>query len=164
MAAKKRTDEHENIQEGAEDGTFDAAAEPEDFYEAEVLRYTETLKSNQAEAFERYGFTLYHSLAPRDQINLSQDLGFFRNDAVDQYNLAGLEISEENYEKAATLLEKALGMDDSLGEATCNLALCYEKLDRKDEAAKLWAKYREMCTDCQEELDAIDSHLAEAQA
>lgn len=136
--------------------------EPVDFFENEITRYAVSLENNPEDAYQRYGFTLYHSLPPAHMVLESRKLGFYRDDAIDQYNLAGLEIGVENYEAAAGLLEKALKMDDSIADAAYNLALCYEKMDRKADAIKMWNRYKELAED-EEELVPVEAHLAELQ-
>lgn len=141
--------------------------ETTDFFEAEISRYSAHLEADPEETYQRYGFTLYHSLPPEQMVLENQKLGFFRGDAIDTYNLAGIEIGKENYEEAAKMLESALKMDDSLADAVHNLALCYEKLDRKADAIKLWEKYIELIADDEdieeEERAPIVAHLAELQ-
>jgi hypothetical protein len=105
MAARKR-----NGEDDAQD--FDAGAEgeenTEDFYVSEVTRYEATVDRDLDEAFKRYGFTLYHSLPPVKQVQLAKKLGFMGNDAVDHFNLAGVEIAGERWDAAAKLLQKPL--------------------------------------------------------
>ena len=133
-----------------------------DFFEGEISRYAASLEADAEDAYKRYGFTLYHSLPAAHMVLESRKLGFYRDDAIDQYNLAGLEISVENYQAAAALLEKALKMDGELADAAYNLALCYEKMDRKADAVKLWNKFKELADD-DEDLAPVDAHLAELQ-
>lgn len=136
--------------------------EPVDFFDQEIQRYAASLEADSDDAYRRYGFTLYHSLPAAHMVVESRKLGFYRDDAVDHYNLAGLEIGSENYEAAAGLLEKALKMDDSMADAAYNLALCYEKLDRKQDAIKLWNRFKELA-DEEEEIAPVNAHLAELQ-
>ncbi len=156
MAANKINDE-------SQENNGQDVHEPVDFFESEISRYAANLEADSDDAYSRYGFTLYHSLPPAHMVVESRKLGFFRDDAVDLYNLAGLEASNENYEAAAGLLEKALGQDETLADAVYNLALCYEKLDRKAEALKLWEKFKTLA-DEEEDLAPVDAHLAELQA
>ena len=158
MAANKMNDDFQDSNNGS------GLDNPEsvDFFEAEISRYAANLEADSEDAYQRYGFTLYHSLPAAHMVVESRKLGFFRDDAVDLYNLAGLEASNENYEAAATLLEKALKMDDTIADATYNLALCYEKLDRKAEALKLWEKYKTLA-DEDEDMAPVEAHLAELQ-
>lgn len=134
--------------------------EPVDFFETEISRYAASLEADPEDAYMRYGFTLYHSLPAAHMVVESRKLGFFRDDAVDAYNLAGLEIGSENYEAAVDLLEKALKMDDTLADASYNLALCYEKLGRKADAIKMWNRFKELA-DEEEDLQSVDAHLTE---
>lgn len=139
--------------------------EPVDFFEAEIVRYSASLEADPEDTYKRYGFTLYHSLPPGQLVLESQKLGFFRGDAADQYNLAGLEIEKENYEGAKDLLEKSMKMDDTLAETAYNLALCYEKLDRKADAIAMWNKFIELADEEQEEdIAPVEAHLAELQS
>lgn len=158
MAANRLNDDAQDSANGAGNDNHEAV----DFFETEISRYAASLEADPEDAYQRYGFTLYHSLPPAHMVVESRKLGFFRDDAVDSYNLAGLEIGSENYEAAAALLEKALKMDDTLADATYNLALCYEKLGRKAEAIKLWNRFKELA-DEDEDLQSVEAHLAEIQ-
>jgi len=158
MAATKMNDD---LQETT--SAFEESHEPGDFFENEITKYSANLEADPEDAYRRYGFTLYHSLPAAHMVVESRKLGFYRDDAVDQYNLAGLEIGSENYEAAKDLLEKALKMDDTLADAAHNLALCYEKLDRKSDAVKMWNRFKELA-DEEEDLAPVEAHLAELQA
>lgn len=151
-----------NVNDDSPDNLSQDIHEPVDFFESEISRYASNLEADSDDAYRRYGFTLYHSLPPAHMVVESRKLGFYRDDAVDLYNLAGLEASNENYEAAAELLEKALSQDDSLADAAYNLALCYEKLDRKSEALKMWDKYKANA-DEEEDLAPVEAHIAELQ-
>lgn len=167
MAPRKRNDE--NITAETQNPVVSSEefspvqTENIDFYQGEVERYQETIDRDLDESFLRYGFSLYHSLPPEKLVVLNQKLGFFKGDAVDKYNLASLEILEENYAKAAEILEDTLKEEPELSDAIYNLALCYEKLDRKNEALPLWEQYKEIIED-EEEQDMIENHIAEITA
>lgn len=133
-----------------------------DFFESEISRYSANLEADPEDTYRRYGFTLFHSLPPAQMVLENQKLGFFRGDAVDNYNMAGLEIGKENYTGAIELLEKCLKEDDSIAEAVYNLALCYEKTDRQADALKQWNKFLEMAED-EEDLELVRDHVAELQ-
>lgn len=159
MPANKANEENTEI-----DNTSTDPQEPVDFFEKEMNRYISNLEVDSVDAYRRYGFTLYHSLPAAHMVVESRKLGFYRDDAIDHYNLAGLEASNENYEAAVDLLEKALKEDDTLADAAHNLALCYEKLDRKADAIAMWNTYRSLVDEDDEGLAAVDAHMAELQA
>jgi len=162
MTYKKRfADDFEN-QGSSPEGDAEPAADV-DFYTGEVNRYTDTLERDLNDAFKRYGFTLYHSLPAPKQLVLAQKLGFLKNDAIDQFNLAGLAIAEEDYPKASKMLQKALELDGTLADAVYNLALCYEKMDNKAEALNLWTRFQEL-TQVDEDRAEVEAHLAELRA
>src|SRR5690606_5118569 len=125
--------------------------------------YSANLEADPEETYRRYGFTLYHSLPPAQMVLESKKLGFYRDDAIDVYNLAGIEIGKENFEGAAELLEKSFKEDNSQPETAYNLALGYEKRERKADALKMWDKYLEIAED-EEDIEAVQAHVAELQA
>jgi tetratricopeptide (TPR) repeat protein len=154
---------HNNDTQENSNGQAVESHEPVDFFESEIARYSAALEADPEDTYRRYGFTLYHSLPPGQLVLESQKLGFFRGDAADQYNLAGLELEKNNLEGAKELLEKSIEMDDTIPEAAYNLALVYEKLDRKADAIKMWNRFLELA-DEDEELAPVEAHLAELQA
>jgi tetratricopeptide (TPR) repeat protein len=162
MAYKKRFNDEFGSPEGLSEDEADSSTDV-DFYTGEVNRYADTVERDLSEAFKRYGFTLYHSLPAPKQLVLAQKLGFLKNDAIDQFNLAGLVIAEEDYQKAAKLLTKVLELDNTLADAEYNLALCLEKLGNKAEAIPHWVRFQEL-TEVDEDRAEVDAHLAELRA
>ncbi len=144
------------------DGNLAVSNEPqeEQFFDLELARYEVVLERSVDEALERYGFTLFHSLPGLKQVELHQKLGFPVRDAIDQYNLAALAISREDYKGAAQLLEKAIKEEPTMGDAYINLALCCEKLDRRNEAVKHWEEAL-LHVESDEDRHAIQAHLDE---
>jgi tetratricopeptide (TPR) repeat protein len=136
------------------------SSEPGDFYAAEVAKYEAIVDDNLDASFKRYGFTLYHSLPGLKQIEIAQKLGFQKRDAVDYYNLASLDISRDEYGAAVKNLQKALELDGSMADAAFNLALCYEKLNKKQDALNQWSRYIEL-SDNTDERAEVETHLAE---
>ncbi len=159
MAARKHNDD--NMDDSFDAGNGDEQGE--DFYDNEVNRYVATVDRDLSEAFQRYGFTLYHSLPPAKQVQLAEKLGFLSNDAVDQYNLAGVAIAEEDWAKATKLLQKALELDGTFAEAAYNLAMCHEKQGKKSDAINLWSRFQEL-TQNDDDRRAVEAHLAELRA
>src|SRR5437773_2235980 len=97
----KRTERYDDDEQKLE------GAPQEDFYASEVGRYQAIVDRDIKEAFHRYGFTLYHSLPPAKQVEVSQKMGFWHKDAVDYYNLAGVAIQREDYSGAVQNLNRA---------------------------------------------------------
>jgi tetratricopeptide (TPR) repeat protein len=81
-------------------------------------------------------------------------------DAIDQYNLACVAIAKEDYQEAAKLLQATLKADDKFADAVYNLALCYERLERKSDALKQWNRFLELA-DSEENRREVETHLAE---
>lgn len=144
------------------EGNISVSNEPqeEQFFDLELARYEAVLERSLDEALERYGFTLFHSLPGLKQVELHQKLGFPVRDAIDQFNLAALAISREDYKGAVQLLEKAIKEEPTMGDAYYNLALCCEKLDRRNEAIKNWEEAL-LHVESDEDRQAIQAHLDE---
>jgi tetratricopeptide (TPR) repeat protein len=158
MASNKNAEDSQDFSNDSNNDMFEST----DFFESEISRYSANLEADPEVTYRRYGFTLYHSLPPAQMVLENQKLGFFRGDSVDTYNLAGIELGKENYKGATELLEKALKEDPTLADAAYNLALCYERQDRKADALSTWNKYLEVAED-EEDLEEVRAHVAELQ-
>ena len=160
MASKKRGagDYDEDFKVGGESGD-----DGTDFFDVEVARYAATVDRDLGEAFQRYGFTLFHSLSGERQVELSEKLGLLRNDAVDSYNLGGAAAVREDYAGAAKHYQKALELDGTLADAAHNLALSLERLGRKPEAINAWSRFMELAH-LDDDRRAVEAHLAELKA
>ncbi|MCX7017929.1 MAG: tetratricopeptide repeat protein [bacterium] len=134
-----------------------------DLYQREIERFHLCLDDNMEEAFQRYGFSLFHSLPPLKQIEIAKKIGIASATPLDYYNLGCLDVSREDYKAAVSHFKKALALDPGCADATYNLALCQEKLNHKSEAAELWTRYRELAED-EEDKTAVQAHLAELSA
>src|SRR5688572_22186637 len=157
MAAKRNDD---NAMDGQEYDFGGNGETGEDFYLSEVTRYEATVDRDLDEAFKRYGFTLWHSLPPIKQVQLAKKLGFMGNDAIDHFNLAGVEIANERWDQAAKLLQKSLELDGTFADAAYNLAMVYEKLDRRSDAINVWSRFQEL-TQADDDRRALEAHLTE---
>jgi tetratricopeptide (TPR) repeat protein len=154
----------ENMQDYSDgSGEFGEESHRVDFYDSEVNRYAATLDEDLPRAFDRYGFSLFHSLPAAKQVEVAQKTGLMKGDAIDQYNLAGLAIEREDYAKAIDLLKKAIHQDSELADAEYNLALCYEKQGNRNDAVKHWNRYIEL-EENEETLQQAQAHLAELTA
>lgn len=151
-------DEMEDMTDDMEDN--DRGTDPGDFYASEVAKYELAVDENLEASFQRYGFTLYHSLPALKQVELAQKLGFQKRDAVDFFNLASLDISREEFSAAIKNLQKALELDGSMADAAFNLALCYERIGKKQDAVNQWSRFIEL-SDNTEDRAEVETHLAE---
>lgn len=158
MAARKRNSD--DVQ--ATQDQFGGESEPaqEDLYQTEISRYADVLDRNPEEAFERYGFTLFHSLPPVKQIELSQKVGLMHFTALDHYNLGVLAIEEGDLNKGIEHFQKSLELDGRQAESAFNLAVAYERLDRKSDAINTWSRFLEL-TQSDEDRQQVEAHLAE---
>jgi tetratricopeptide (TPR) repeat protein len=164
MADKKRSRGSDSAAQDEREAVLTAEEEAHpDLYEAEVERYSEVLADDLKDAFKRYGFTLFHSLPAKTQVELSEKLGIVPRDAVDLFNLASAAIEREDYPAAQQYLQKALKQDDSFSDAVYNLALCAEKLNHKADAVKQWKRYLELCEEDEAKRE-VEAHLAELTA
>ncbi len=160
MAKRRSSDDAQATQE---QGVEIESGEELDLYQTEVSRYLSTVERGLEEAFQRYGFSLFHSLPGSKQVELSEKLGLLRHDAVDLYNLGGLALERQDYEGAAKLYQKALDLDGTQADAAYNLALCMERLERKSEAENAWSRFLEH-TQSDDDRRDVEAHLAELQA
>jgi tetratricopeptide (TPR) repeat protein len=135
-------------------------AEEVDYYDQEIAQYAIAVDEDLEQSLKRYGFTLYHSLPALKQVELREPLGMGPRDAIDQYNLACVAIAKEDYQEAAKLLQATLKADDKFADAVYNLALCYERLERKSDALKQWNRFLELA-DSEENRREVETHLAE---
>ena len=162
MAEKDFTEEQSEV---AGDVTADTATGVEEIdpYDAELRRFEATLDSDQNEALDRYGLTLFHSLPPLKQVELGQKLGFPCDSALDHYNLGCLAASNDDMKAALAQFKKAVALDETYTDALYNLALTQEKLGHKAEAVELWKRFMEGA-DSEEDKELVKAHLAELSA
>jgi tetratricopeptide (TPR) repeat protein len=124
-----------------------------------VEQYRTEASEDVEKAQDRFGFTLFHSLAPEEKVLHLKKLGFEPRDAIDHYNLGCAEALQENFEAAIAHFEKALAEKPEMAEAVHNLALTLEKAGRMADAKSRWSKAMEL-TRSSEERSQIESHIA----
>lgn len=119
-----------------------------------------SLDGDRMSAYRRWGFAMFHSIAPEKAHAELGSLGLKPRDALDHYNLGCSLATREQFAQAAKAFEQALKLDENLVEARFNLALAREKSGEASAAKKLWNEYLESCTDEQETAE-IKNHLSE---
>lgn len=153
MATKKKnTDDEQAHGAGADDG------EGVDFFDTECARYGEVVGRSVEEAFDRYGFTLYHSLPPARQVEIAERAGILRDDAVDHFNLGGVAVEKGDFAGAVKHYKTALDKDGAFADAAFNQALCFEKLGKTAEAKSAWNRYLEHGYN-DDDRRAVEAHL-----
>lgn len=131
-----------------------------DLYEKEIERYRNTLRRDIDKAYERYGFTVFHSLPPIEKIRLKEKIGFQIIDEIDYYNLGVAAVTKEEYQKGRENFEKAIELKSDFSDALYNLALSCEKLNDYQSAVKYWNAYLDLIEDTDEKQE-IKKHLQE---
>lgn len=157
----------ENDQEQTNGQTAQAAEAPAEQPPAEptltetlVGRFEESIQKDGQNAYGRWGFALFHSLAPERIVEESIRLGFKPTDALDFYNLGCFHAHKEQYSKAVDAFEKALKQNPNLLQAQYNLALAQEMAGDVSAARKTWNAYLERCENADEAAE-IKDHLTE---
>jgi len=130
------------------------------FFEREIEKYRAFLKRSWDSAYKRYGLSLFHSLSVEERVKIMEELGFEPIDAKDYYNKAVLAIQENDLKKAEKYLDLALKEDPQHPESLFNMALLFEKTDRKAQSLNYWEKYIELI-DNEVEIKMIADHLEE---
>lgn len=144
----------------ADTSAQDSEEKGPDLFEIEMKRYAKALEADTDAAMRQYGFTLFHSLPPLEQVALLEKLGFEPATAHDHFARAALAISREDYRAAVTHLQKCLAADPEFADAVYNLALCHEKLGNKTQAVQQWNRFLEL-TESSEDRSAVAAHLAQ---
>ena len=117
------------------------ALKKDGLYTCQVEDFLKSAKENIDEALDRYGFTLWHSLPRKAQVDITEKLGLKALEARDHYNRGTALALEEKYDAAEAELRIALKKDADYAPAAFNLALCLEKLERFGDARKMYEKY-----------------------
>lgn len=137
-----------------------AAVEEKTLSDIQREAFAAAVAANPAEAYKRWGVSLFHSLSDEEA---QEQLGVLKinyPDALGHYN-QGVKLAEaEKYAQAAKAFAKASELDPTLTEAIYNQALAEEKAGNAGEARKLWNRYLEFCDDAEESAE-IKNHLTE---
>jgi tetratricopeptide (TPR) repeat protein len=122
-------------------------------------RFRLNLSKDMDEAQQRFGFTLYHSLSPKEKVKHLEALGFEARDGIDQYNLGCVAALQGNFEAAIGHFEKAVADQPDLFQAVHNLALSLERAGQTPEAKRHWGRALELASD-ETERREIEAHIA----
>lgn len=113
----------------------------DEIYTRQIEGFLQSAQEDLDQALDRYGFTVWHSLPPRERVGLKEKLGIGPLNARD-YHARGMAYAlEDNYKAAEAELKAALKSDPDYAPAAFNLAVCQEKMERFDDARKSYEKY-----------------------
>jgi len=138
----------------------ETAAGPQTLYDSLLERFRVAAGEGPEAALQRYGFALFHSLLPEEQLLLKEELGIKCQNAADYYNLGVAYAAKEQYEQAISCWTQALKMDSDLADAHCNLAVAHERLMNLGAARTHYKRYLD-AVDNAEEIERVTQHLAE---
>lgn len=129
-------------------------------YETQIEQFRKLAGEDLEAAFNRYGFTLFHSLPGEEQVLVAEKMGVKCQVGADYYNLGVAHASKEDYDKAIAAWTQALKMDSTLTDAIFNIALASEKTNNLSAARANYKKYIESIENA-EEIESVKQHLAE---
>jgi tetratricopeptide (TPR) repeat protein len=113
----------------------------EDLYTRHIAGFVKSAEENLDQALEAFGFTVWHSLPPKEAAVLKERLGMRPLDATDYYNRGTAYGMEGKWTEAQADLRAALKTDADCAPAAFNLAVCLEKMDRVEEAREAYRQY-----------------------
>ena len=129
-------------------------------FEAQMEQFRKLASKDLEDAFERYGFALFHSTTPEEQALIREQLGIKCQDANDFYDLGIALASKEEYAKAIIAWNQALKMDPKMANAIYNIAVANERMNNLSAARNNYKKYIDSIEET-EEIERIKQHLAE---
>jgi tetratricopeptide (TPR) repeat protein len=125
-----------------------------------VNEFDQGIHKEGEKAYRRWGFALFHSLAPERRVEESMRLGFKPTDPLDHYNLGCHYAQQLQFDKAVEEFSQALKAKPGFLEAQYNLALSQEMSGDLVAARKTWNAYLEKCENAEEAAE-IKDHLTE---
>lgn len=138
----------------------EAPRRPYHYFQNYTDLFRQSLASEGADAYGRWGYAMYFSLADDEVTAQSDVLGFEPADALDFYNQGCVLADQEKFEEACTAFERAAAGVDPVSEIFYNLALAQEKLGRATDARKSWETLLERFPE-DPERGEIEAHLNE---
>jgi len=118
-----------------------AEQKKQDLYSRHLTSFVEAAEQNFNKALDRFGFTVWHSLPPKDAAVLKERLGVQPLGAADLYNRGTAYAMEGKGAEAEADLRAALKTDPDYAPAAFNLGVCLEKAGRMDEAREAYRHY-----------------------
>jgi len=115
-------------------------AKRQDLYSRHIEGFVRAAKENFDKALKQYGFTVWHSLPPKEAAHLKERLGR-PLEAADRYNRGTASAMEGKWAEAEADLRAALKVDRDYAPAAFNLAACLEKQERFGEAREAYLNY-----------------------
>ena len=113
-------------------------------YTCQVAGFIQAAQEDLDQALRCYGFTMWHSLPPKEAAILKERLGVRPLEAADLYNRGTAYALEGKWAEAEADLRAALKNDPDFAPASFNLAVCLEKMERFDETRKAYENYLEI--------------------
>jgi len=115
-----------------------------DIYSRHVEGFVKAAEEDFDKALDRFGFTVWHSLPPKDAAVLKERLGIRPLEALDFYNRGTAYAMEAKWAEAEADLRQAVKADPESAQAVHNLAVCLENLGRLGEARETYRAYLKM--------------------
>jgi tetratricopeptide (TPR) repeat protein len=110
-------------------------------YSGHIEGFLKTATEDLDAALKCYGFTVLHSLPPKETTDIKERLGVRPLEAADLYNRGTTLATEGKWAEAEADLRAALKKDPDYAPAAYNLAVCLEALERFDQARKAYKDY-----------------------
>ncbi len=110
-------------------------------YETEIKRFSELLKTNRQYAFDRYGWTFFHSIPAEERHQLRHELGWNDKTALDFYNSGAMSCRAGKVKDGLALMEKAESMGLDIPEMWYNLGLAYDQEGDMAKARSYYEKF-----------------------
>lgn len=139
----------------------------DDLYGYHAAEFLKDAEKDPAKAVERFGFTIWHTVAPEKQMAIREKLGIKHTTANQLYDCGTLAAQNGDFAGAEPHLRAALEKDPDHGLAAYNLAFCLEQLGRKKDARKAYEQYLEIIDRATGRVDlrmAADGDLDEEKA
>jgi len=116
----------------------------EHLYRRHIEGFLNIAEKDLDKALRLYGFTVWHSLPPKERTDIKERLGILELEASDYYNRATALLKEGKYAEAEADFRKALEKDPDFAPAAFNLAVALEKSGNLDEAREAYENYLEI--------------------
>ena len=121
----------------------ETTAEPkkQDLYARHIEGFVKVAERDMTKALAQYGFTVWHSLPPKEAAVLKDRVGVQKLGAPDYYNRGTANALEGKWSAAEADLRAALKADADYAPAAFNLAVCLEKIGRIEDARATYRHY-----------------------